>query len=244
MKKQYILPLLFLLLGTLFTACKKENVCSDPIGVSVNRTFDLTDFTAIRLDNNAKVHLVEGATETISASGDSLFIEQLELSVSSNELKIKFTEYCSNSAAIDIYITMPTFNKIEVRGAGSVETDSFSNVRELETVMNGSGSIELGHISKLNTLNATINGSGTVLAKTKIENIDKVNVQVNGSGSLDIYKVKADSCTATISGSGFARMFVKDLLKVNISGSGSFYYLGQPTIDSEISGSGKVEEAM
>jgi len=65
-------------------------------------------------------------------------------------------------------------------------------------------------------------------------------IDISGSGNVDLANVPAQVATTRTSGSGDVKVNLSKSLDVHISGSGSVYYHGNPMISTHISGSGKV----
>ncbi|TKC09296.1 GIN domain-containing protein [Pedobacter frigoris] len=86
----------------------------------------------------------------------------------------------------------------------------------------------------------SLSGSGEIDIKDAFPANDSFKVNISGSGEADLEKLEAKKADIDISGSGDAKIKVLENLKARISGSGKIYYLGNPVIDSKISGSGKV----
>jgi hypothetical protein len=104
---------------------------------------------------------------------------------------------------------------MDMSGSGKIEADgTFSDIR---TVLDGSGEVVLSGISQTSDL------------------------YISGSGVIRAGELFTGTCHANISGSGTIYAWVKDLLDVEISGSGIVYYYGDtPVIQTHINGSGQV----
>src|SRR5690606_36092558 len=106
---------------------------------------------------------------------------------------------------------------------------------QLELNLAGSGEI-LGAVD-VSILDIDITGSGNV--KLSGQALDTW-LKLAGSGKLEAYDLSAENYDIQINGSGNADVTVQENLKVDISGSRSVNYKWNPSIDSKISGSGKV----
>ncbi len=108
----------------------------------------------------------------------------------------------------------------------------------MEMDISGSGNIKMDKL-KTSYLDVNISGSGNAA----IENgeADEEILRISGSGDLNFPNLIARKVMTTTSGSGDIRIHVTEELRSTISGSGSVYYKGQPSIlTSNISGSGKL----
>ncbi len=70
---------------------------------------------------------------------------------------------------------------------------------------------------------------------------NELELDLNGSGSLEAQYYPVNNAFITINGSGEARVQAINLLDVHINGSGNVYYLGSPVdLVVDISGSGGI----
>jgi hypothetical protein len=66
------------------------------------------------------------------------------------------------------------------------------------------------------------------------------DVDISGSGKVEMAGVDAQNAVTHTSGSGDVKLALSTNLDAHISGSGSVYYHGNPIISTHISGSGRV----
>jgi hypothetical protein len=88
-----------------------------------------------------------------------------------------------------------------------------------------------------------IDGSGKIDAQDGFPQQAKLDVEINGSGAVDLANIPAASSAVSISGSGKVRVTAHAKLAVDIAGSGEVIYGGSPEISQSISGSGVVKSA-
>lgn len=107
--------------------------------------------------------------------------------------------------------------------------------------LNGSGNVEVHPGFDQDRLNIDVNGSGDInVSGCKYFVTD---LKVNGSGSINTENSVTEKVYAHISGSGNMYVNVNQYLEVNISGSGDVYYRGNPSeLKINTSGSGKVQK--
>jgi hypothetical protein len=99
--------------------------------------------------------------------------------------------------------------------------------------------VDLGHIER-DSLNVTIASSGSATAEGKV---DRLNVNIMGSGHARLGKLAARDVSVMIMGSGSATIAPSGDLKVTIMGSGDVHLLTRPAkIHRNIMGSGRVIE--
>jgi len=103
--------------------------------------------------------------------------------------------------------------------------------------VSGSGSITM---SKLATtaLSTSISGSAAITASGTADNQD---LKISGSARYQAEQLISKSVKVDISGSGIATVNASDVLEVQMSGSGTVTYSGDPKrVNQQITGSGKL----
>ena len=99
--------------------------------------------------------------------------------------------------------------------------------------------VDLGHVER-KSLNVTIASSGSATAEGKV---DRLDVNVTGSGNARLGKLAARSVSVMVMGSGSATVAPSEELKVTIMGSGDVHLLTRPAkIERSIMGSGRIIE--
>ncbi|HEY5337156.1 MAG TPA: DUF2807 domain-containing protein [Rhizomicrobium sp.] len=88
-----------------------------------------------------------------------------------------------------------------------------------------------------------IDGSGKIDSTGTFAPQPKLDVEINGSGNVDLAGIPAGASAVAIHGSGKVRIDARDALDVEIAGSGSVLYAGNPHISQTIMGSGEVKNA-
>ena len=91
-------------------------------------------------------------------------------------------------------------------------------------------------------LNINLDGSGSISANDQFLNLEKLDLEITGSGNYDGFANTANQSIVHIVGSGDCNMTVNTLLKAKINGSGKINYKGNPTIESNVKGSGKIND--
>jgi len=99
--------------------------------------------------------------------------------------------------------------------------------------------VDLGHIER-ESLNVTIADAGSLTAEGKV---DRLNINVMGSGHANLGKLAARRVSVTVMGSGSATVAPSKKLSANIMGSGDVHLTTRPArIERSIMGSGRVIE--
>jgi hypothetical protein len=67
-------------------------------------------------------------------------------------------------------------------------------------------------------------------------NIDNLIIELSDSGNIDAHKYEAENIDVIISGSGTIKIWSTNILNVNMTGPGTIYYKGNPSIQGFNSG--------
>jgi len=246
-----------LLAGLTLQSCEEVWYhCVEGNGNRVTETRDLGTFSQIQVNGDFEVQVDTGAVSTAKIEADENLMGLIVTHISGDKLIIEARDggCLQPSHPIEITVTTPAVSNIDLNGSGYVycyglETD------ELEVRLAGSGQIDCyeliasavtyelegsGLINSnltVETLVSQVEGSGEIrLSGTAVSE----DLKIIGSGRIKADQVNTDACVVYISGSGIADTWVNNALDVTIIGSGIVYYEGNPTVESYISGSGKV----
>ena len=230
-KNQYIL---LLILPILLSACN----CILGEGDTVAEQREVSRFDKISLSIDAKVILKQEDDYSLRLDAQPNILEILETKVQGDVLTIGYGFDCVMDASdITIYLSMPELKGVDLSGSGDVICMQGFDVSELDLGISGSGEILME--LKADEIRSRISGSGEIDIGGKA---NKLNVSISGSGSVYAYNLKTPDVSVKIIGSGDARVFPTVSLYAGISGSGSVYYKGDPMVDSDITGSGRVKK--
>lgn len=116
----------------------------------------------------------------------------------------------------------------------------YANTDTGEFVLRGSRETNFGRIERESARISVMN-SGTATAEGKV---DRLTVNVMGSGNAQLGKLAARDIAITVAGSGEATIAPGESAKITIMGSGKVYLLTRPQrIERRIMGSGQIIEA-
>ncbi len=211
--------------------------CEKGQGPTVERTLNVSDFTGVKLECDAKVFITQGPEFEVIAKGEDNIIDLLELDVQSGTWDIEFDD-CVKDYDLEIFITMPDVKLLTVSGSGDIRGENFFEGESIVLRISGSGSLCLG--LNYESIDASTTGSGDMELEGTAETLD---YRISGSGDLRAFPLVVEKADINISGSGDASVQVTDVLDVRISGSGDVYYKGHPTLNVNITGSGDVIDA-
>ena len=176
-----------------------------------------------------------GDTESLSIEAEDNLLPLLTSEVSNGMLVLGTTREVAPTRAIRYTVTAVSLESIEISGSGTVTIDGLTT-SSLDTDISGSGAVNVFAL-ELDTYTASIRGSGKIEATGSTGQLD---LEISGSGAFEGEDLEAVAGEVSIPGSGAAVVNVTDNLVADVSGSGSISYLGDPAVESNVSGSGSI----
>lgn len=210
----------------------------------IKESRDFSNFNSISNYISANVRINKGSEYKVEVEADENLQNLIVINNENNNLVIKHKDnICiSNPTKLEIRITMPEVNSLNVFGSGDIYIYDHFTPKELNLKINGSGNI-FGDTLEIGKLNCGINGSGDIRISGEANSIIS---QINGSGNIDTRDMKSMSVNASISGSGDIYCYT-NYLNAIINGSGDIYYKQNKMgaafrIESKVNGSGRVKQ--
>ena len=232
--------ILFSILIALFLVSCDDDDTYTGEGPIVTEELNLEDFSGIEAIGSMDVIISEGAEQKVEVTGHANIIDRLETAVSNGIWKVKLKDGSYKNSDLTFNIVIPTLNRASIEGSGDISINDFTSVDDVYLGIIGSGNIQLDENDGCENLVVEIEGSGHVNAKEEFEDIESLDIEIIGSGSFDGFPVEADQVAVNIVGSADCSITANVGLKVTIDGSGTVSYKGEPSIESDISGSGKI----
>ena len=205
---------------------------------------EVSAFTEISLRIGANVHLKQGNTQSLEVKGKDETLEKLITEVKDRKLILRYPNETWfsrwNPGPVDIYITIPQIDALVISGSGAIVSEGKIEARILDLIISGSGDIKLAEL-KADKVSAKLTGSGNINISGG-QNASELKAGISGSGNVKAIDFPAENVDVIISGSGNCWVNSTKKLVVRLSGSGNVNYRGNPSIDSAITGSGKVRK--
>lgn len=233
-----------IILGTLMllflamSSCIKPDYfpCIRPNGLITEETRLSPAFEGVELRLHGQVFIEHGPSHSIVIETSENLLGYIQTRVSAGKLIIEH-DRCMRCRMddINIFITMPMLNTVNLAGSGRMILDDEWDADQVWINVTGSGEVSGTFTSE--QMHTRISGSGNVLLKGKtIEHA----MNISGSGQVTGTDMECKVADVRISGSGNAKIKVSQHLEARITGSGSIYFWGDPTVSSSISGTGKL----
>ncbi len=182
-------------------------------------------------DDDLKVYITVPNLEALSVSGSGDALGQNL--IKSDELDLKV------SGSGNLTIEFDATGDVTARVSGSGDINVKGTSADFSSSVSASGKV-LASSLQAGDCDFDISGSGRIEVNGTSRS---ARVQISGSGKVMASNLQTDVCQVKISGSGDVSIAVKEELDVNISGSGSVSYRGNPSrVNSHSSGSGSVRK--
>lgn len=172
-------------------------------------------FTSISTNGAFTIEVTCQKDLSLEIEGDENVLGFVKSEVSSNILRLQNSQSYSVSEPIMVRISVPNLEGLAVNGAGHITVKGVNN-EKFEIDSNGAPTI-------------------TVAGKTKM-----VDVSASGAGKVDAQNLHATRAVVDARGVAKVDVDVSDQLDVEISGPSSVTYNGNPTVNKNIHGPGKL----
>lgn len=231
-----------LLVSTLFTSCRfigGKRVKGNGNIKTEERTVSL--FTKVEVHGAIKVYVSQGELKPVKIETDENLLPYIELIQEGDQLTVKTRNgyNLSSSGDMKIYVTAPSYKRIEVSGAcdiiGETKIDDNEN---LDLHVSGAGEIKMDVDAP--EIVAKISGSGSVNLKGETKRFD---LNLSGAANAHCYDLLSENTKVEISGAGDAEVYASVKLDAQVSGAGTVNYKGNAqNINQHVSGAGSVNK--
>jgi len=177
-----------------------------------------------------------GNDEKIVVEAEPKVLAQIDISTKGDTMTLASKGSIKTDKGIKFTLTIKSFHSFAHNGSGNVTIENFSG-NDMEALAEGSGNISLTNI-KPGKLTLLIPGSGNIDASGSGK---MLLAKIDGSGTIEAEKFKAQSADVGIGGSGNMRVHADESLKAAISGAGNIEYSGKAKVSKSISGAGNID---
>ena len=247
MKKASIIVVFFIISVGLFSCIRGNSRL-------ITTEQSVSSFEGIDIRSSADVNYYPSSETKVIVTVDENLLKYVKITVKNGILRIdtKNGNYSFSKYTVDVY--SPHLTEATISGSGSFDGKDKIVATNFETKISGSGKIK-GNFD-CDKFTATISGSGKIDCKLECTdfngkisgsgeiifsgNTNNLDMKISGSGDFKGKSFKTDNADINVSGSGNVHTWVENYLKAHVSGSGNIYYSGNPKIDFNGSGSGKL----
>jgi hypothetical protein len=184
-------------------------------GNVITESRDVRGFSEIAVVGSGNVVVDVNGTESLTVEAEDNIMPLLKTEVRSGRLELSVESSISPTTDVTYTVTAVALDGVSISGSGDV-TATGIDAEPFDVEISGSGKVE--PVGTADTLTLSFSGSGRYAGEGLVASVGTVRV----------------------SGSGDAVVNVTDDLDVDVSGSGSVEYIGEPTVTESISGSGDI----
>ena len=206
-------------------------------GERIEEQRKIEHFNKLVLNMNAVVTITDTPEFSCTIIAQQNILEAIVTRLDGKTLVITSKGNLITDKPIEIVIGMNQLAAIEVNGSGEIYGRNTFKNSDFDFEVNGSGKLELDLVAV--NVSGAVTGSGL----SKISgSANSLNIEINGSGTIDASKFSTIKAKTKLSGSGEADLMVSESLEASVSGSGKVNYRGNAEVDKNISGSGEVRK--
>lgn len=221
----------------LISLCSSCRLTVNGTGPIITETRNLDHASEINLSIHANVTLIEADSFSCVIGAQKNILEVIKTKTDGEEFSIASDRNIDTDKPVEIVISLPKINAINVNGSGEISGIKSFHSKDLKLEVNGSGKIKIS--GNFSDVKSDISGSGDIYLDGKCEQ-HKINI--TGSGDFHGYDFESANAKIDITGSGNAEVLATDDLNVEITGSGNVHYKGNPHLKSDITGSGNIQK--
>jgi Putative auto-transporter adhesin, head GIN domain len=178
---------------------------------------NVSGFDGVELNGVGNLSIQQTGSEALTVEAEEDVLPKIRTEVENNRLIIgpEPNSSINTTKPINYKLTVKDLKALKVSGSGDVEAEDIST-DELAVTISGTGDVEI---------------SGRA---------DSQKIDISGSGDYQAEDLESKEAKIDAGGSGSALVNVSDELEAEVSGSGSVEYVGDPTVDQDVSGAGRV----
>ena len=228
-KKELSIVLIGLLIAlltlTVSCDCTDDEYMSPSTDIAnngVSEIRDLEGFHSISAAIVGKIFLTQGTLQEVTLEGVPGILYAVGTTVIDGVLEMKFAEAIAENRKVGDFtarITVPEIRSLDLLGVGELIAQ---NDLQAETLI----------INRTGVSNITLRGETNHLEITS-----------TGIGIVNAFDMTSKSCNVLTEGFGNVEVTVIEDLSASLTGFGSVFYKGHPTITSNITGAGRLVNA-
>ena len=210
----------------------------DP-GPEVTRSYQVGPFDKVAVAGPYEVNVVTGGQGGVTAKGGSALLDETEVVVEGDTLKIKpkkqrGVRWTWRDGKAVFTVNTAALHGAAIAGSGGVTVDRVAG--DFDGDVAGSGDMRIGQVAG-GKVKLAIAGSGDVEAAGKA---DSVELSIAGSGDIRAGGLAARTADVSIAGSGNVNANASESADVSIMGSGNVEVSGGAKCSVSKAGSGNV----
>lgn len=203
-------------------------------GSGAARTYDVRDFTTIKLAGSDDVDVRVGGGFSVRAEGDPQILAKLTISHDGDRLIVS-RRWSGARGTARVYVTLPKLTAASLDGSGDLAIDQVRG-DSFDARLAGSGNLRIAQVAA-DSLALSLAGSGNIATAGQT---GQLSLSLAGSGNVDATGLVAREAAIKSAGSGNVRATVRGPATVSLVGSGDVDLGGGARCTVRKAGSGTV----
>jgi hypothetical protein len=210
-------------------------------GVVAEEERSVFGITGVVFAGKGNLYIEQGATEEFIVRAEENLLPYIITEVQGGILEIRTRSNVSLEPTwpIEYHLTVVSLESVILSGAGDVIISNLITP-QLALRLSGVGNVEVTNLEG-DELDVVLSGVGNLdISGT----VDVQRLNITGLGDYDASDLTSLDAVISIVGNDTqtATVRVSDMLTVTINGDGMVFYIGDPFVDSDITGSGSVQQ--
>lgn len=208
-------------------------------GVPAQDNRAVSGFSGVTSTTIGDLYIAPGAAEALRIVAEDNLLSHIVSEVRGGTLELRTASGVTldPTRPIEFHITVTSLDSVVQAGVGDVDIDGPA-MGNMLLRLTGVGTVRCSDLAATD-LDVRLIGVGEVETAGQT---DHQEIQLVGVGEYDGRNLASATADVTISGLGDATVRVSDSLVALISGDGDVYYIGDPTVQSTITGTGSVTQ--
>jgi hypothetical protein len=203
---------------------------------------ELTPFHSVDFRGVGRLILQGGDEQSVEVTAEQSLLPRIRTEVRGGVLIIAVRWWFGmllrlwDLRSLQVHVRLKELRRLNLSGAGTVESDGRLSFEELDLRLSGAGRISLELQSR--RVLVGLSGAGSIELSGQTEELE---LRLSGAGSIEAEGLASKRARVRSSGAGQCRLQVAETLEASLSGVGSVQYRGSPRVESRISGIGRLE---
>jgi len=211
--------------------------CEKGSGKTKLQEYELEPFEGIVVKDIGTLNIAYAASPSITIETDDNLLQFVEIKYKNNKIEISINKCITSFTKLNINLSIPSFNYIEVSGDVDVICKDTFRIEELEISASDAGKINLW--MNVNELSTKISDASSVNLSGSAQ---KHNIEIEDAGILNAFKLITKTSYIEVSDAAHCMIFVNDKLDATVSDSGELIYKGNPQkVNSNTTEAGKIK---
>ena len=210
-------------------------------GVVAQENRTVNGFTRVVLAGEGTLHIEQGAVEELMVRAEDNFLPYIITEVRGGILEIRTRSNVDlkPTRPIEYHLTVVSLESIMLSGVGDIKVWDLMSP-QLALTLSGVGNVEVNNL-EADELDVALSGVGDFRVSGTVD-VQRLNI--TGLGEYEARDLSSLDAEIIIAGNDnqTATVRVSDMLTVTINGNGTVFYIGDPFVDSDITGDGSVQQ--